>query len=69
MKKDAIEFLKTLKFPLTKVFGIADMSKNTIDVTCKSRADVCEIIWTKIYQCIARMGPIPMPNLQIKEHL
>jgi len=33
-RKDAIEFLKKLNFPLTKVFGIADMSKNTTDVTC-----------------------------------
>jgi len=83
-RKEAIEFLKLLKFLLNKLLGVADMSRNSIDVTCRTIENVLElyqllkprkeILFVKLYkQEFVRVlwgwVPIPMPNAMIKQKL
>jgi len=83
MKRNAaLELIKKLNFPLTKMIGIAEMRYNSIDVTCKTREDILtlyrhlqkvnKISNVKLYEqeyvhVIVGWVPISMSNSRIQE--
>ena len=42
-RHEIVELLKDMKFPTSKIIGIADMKGRSVDVTCKAREDVLEL--------------------------
>ena len=47
-RNEAIEFIKNLQFPKSKLLGVAEMPGKSIDVTCKSHDDLNDIIKVKL---------------------
>ena len=81
---EVLEMLKELKYPLSKLVGLAEMKSRSIDVTCKKREyvlelaeklkDVTSIYNLRLYEteninAIVGWVPIPMTNDDVHKEL
>ena len=81
---EVLEMLKELKYPLSKLVGLAEMKSRSIDITCKKREyvlelaeklkDVTSIYNLRLYETeninvIVGWVPIPMTNDDVHKEL
>ena len=81
---EVLEMLKELKFPLSKLVGLAEMKSRSIDITCKKREyvlelaeklkDVTSIYNLRLYETeninvVVGWVPIPMSNDDVHKEL